>query len=78
MGDSESTLHSWPSLLMRLRDAADGSAWRTFVASYAPLLYQWCIRKGLQDADAADVSQEALRGWVRLAKRDHVRAADLG
>lgn len=60
MNDPESTLHTRPSLLMHLRDPADGVAWRIFVATYAPLLYHWCIRKGLQDADAADVSQESL------------------
>jgi RNA polymerase sigma-70 factor (ECF subfamily) len=65
MSESESTLHTRPSLLMRLRDSADDSAWRTFVATYAPLLYHWCRRAGLQDADAADVSQEALLQVVR-------------
>ncbi len=65
MSEPESTLHTKPSLLMRLRDAADDSAWRTFVETYAPLLYRWCRREGLQDADAADVSQEALLQVVR-------------
>lgn len=65
MNEPESTLHTRPSLLMRLRDAADDTAWRTFVATYAPLLYHWCRRAGLQDADAADVSQEALLQVVR-------------
>jgi RNA polymerase sigma-70 factor (ECF subfamily) len=59
MSEPESTLHTRPSLVRRLRDAADQEAWRQFVDTDAPLLFRWCRRQGLQDA-AADVSQEAL------------------
>src|SRR5947209_383522 len=51
-----------PSLLVRLRDAADHEAWADFVRLYAPAIYRFARRKGLQDADAADLSQEVLRG----------------
>ncbi len=54
-----------PSLLLRLRDPADTASWRTFVDTYGPLLYHYCRRRGLQDADAADVAQEALIEVVR-------------
>ncbi|HZV05981.1 MAG TPA: sigma-70 family RNA polymerase sigma factor [Gemmataceae bacterium] len=47
-----------PSLLVRLRDAADGEAWRQFVELYASLIYGLARKWGLQDADAADVTQE--------------------
>jgi len=50
------------SLLVRLRDARDDEAWRQFVRLYAPLVYQFARRKGLQDADAADLTQDVLRG----------------
>jgi RNA polymerase sigma factor (sigma-70 family) len=60
MSEPESTLHTRPSLLVRLRNAEDDAAWRAFVDTYAPLLYRWCRRQGLQDADAADVSQDVL------------------
>ena len=53
------------SLLLRIRDCRDEGAWATFVAVYAPLVRRYCIRKGLQDADAADVTQEV---FVRVAK----------
>jgi RNA polymerase sigma-70 factor (ECF subfamily) len=46
-----------PSLLLRIRDRSDQEAWRQFVALYGPLVYQYARRKGLQDADAADVAQ---------------------
>ncbi len=49
------------SLLVRLRDTQDSEAWRQFVGLYAPLVYRYARRHGLQDADAADVTQEVLR-----------------
>ncbi|MCI0682961.1 MAG: sigma-70 family RNA polymerase sigma factor [Gemmataceae bacterium] len=45
---------------MRLRDPEDGAAWREFVDLYTPLVYGYLRKQGLQDADAADLSQEAL------------------
>ena len=50
-----------PSLLVRLRDPRDGQAWELFVRLYAPLIYGLVRRRGLQDADAADLTQEVLR-----------------
>jgi RNA polymerase sigma-70 factor (ECF subfamily) len=44
-----------PSLLVRLRDAQDERAWGQFVDLYAPLVYDYARRHGLQDADAADL-----------------------
>lgn len=49
------------SLLMRLTDASDVSAWDEFVAIYEPLVYRLARRKGLQDADAQEVVQEVMR-----------------
>ncbi|MCI0356097.1 MAG: sigma-70 family RNA polymerase sigma factor [Acidobacteria bacterium] len=49
-----------PSLLRRICDAGDTDAWRTFVDVYGPLIYRHARRKGLQDADAAEVTQEVL------------------
>jgi len=49
------------SLLVRLRDAQDGTAWKEFVDLYAPVVYGYARKRGLQDADAADLSQEVLR-----------------
>jgi RNA polymerase sigma factor (sigma-70 family) len=53
------------SLLLRVRDPADSSAWAAFESLYGPLVRRSCRRRGLQEADAADVSQEVL---VRVAK----------
>jgi RNA polymerase sigma factor (sigma-70 family) len=46
------------SLLVRLRDPRDADAWRQFVELYAPLVYGYLRKQGLQDADAADLSQD--------------------
>jgi RNA polymerase sigma-70 factor (ECF subfamily) len=50
-----------PSLLVRIRDSADSEAWRLFVGLYGPLVYALGRRFGLQDADAADLTQEVLQ-----------------
>jgi RNA polymerase sigma-70 factor (ECF subfamily) len=48
------------SLLLRLRDPRDEAAWKEFVELYAPLVYGYARRRGLQDADAADFTQDVL------------------
>src|SRR5689334_12401708 len=54
-----------PSLLIRLRDTDNQEAWQAFVQIYTPLVYGFCRSHGLQDADAADVSQEVMRAVAR-------------
>src|SRR5262245_10173882 len=58
-----------PSLLVRLRDAQDAQAWGQFVEVYAPLVYGFARKHGLQDADAADLTQDVLRAVARSAGR---------
>jgi RNA polymerase sigma-70 factor (ECF subfamily) len=48
------------TLLTRLRSPTDAEAWRTFVDLYLPLVYRYCRKRGLQDADARDVTQQVL------------------
>src|SRR4029077_20033136 len=52
------------SLLVRLRNGDDAQAWEDFVNLYAPLVYGLGRRHGLQDADAADLTQDVLRALV--------------
>jgi RNA polymerase sigma-70 factor (ECF subfamily) len=54
-------------LLVRIRDPGDREAWRQFVALYAPLIHGLARRRGLQDADAADLTQEVLRAVAAAA-----------
>jgi RNA polymerase sigma-70 factor (ECF subfamily) len=58
-----------PSLLVRLRDAQDELAWAQFIEIYAPLVYGFARKHGLQDADAADVTQDVLRSVAVAAKK---------
>jgi RNA polymerase sigma factor (sigma-70 family) len=59
-----------PSLLVRLRDRQDERAWFEFTEIYAPLIYRLARRRGLQDADAADLTQEVLRAVARAVESD--------
>jgi RNA polymerase sigma-70 factor (ECF subfamily) len=68
------------SLLVRVRDPADGPAWRQFVEIYAPLIFGFVRKKGLQEADAADLTQDvlasvaqALRNWEYKRDRGSFR-----
>jgi RNA polymerase sigma factor (sigma-70 family) len=54
-----------PSLLVRIRDPHNGLAWSQFVAIYSPLVYRFARRHGLQESDAADVTQEVFSAVAR-------------
>src|SRR4051794_20486676 len=58
-----------PSLLVRLRDPRDGTAWEEFLEVYTPLILQLARRKGWQDADAADLAQDVFRAVARAIDR---------
>jgi RNA polymerase sigma factor (sigma-70 family) len=57
------------SLVLRIRDPGDHSAWEEFARRYAPLVYRFARKRGLQDADAADVTQEVLQAVAVAIKR---------
>jgi RNA polymerase sigma-70 factor (ECF subfamily) len=57
------------SLLVRLRDAKDREACARFAALYGPLVHGFARKRGLQDADAADLTQEVLRAVAAAAER---------
>jgi len=48
------------SLLLRLRADGDMTAWADFVAIYEPVIYRIARSRGLQDADAREVTQDVL------------------
>lgn len=54
----------WPTtrvtLLRHVADRRDVAAWDRFVRLYGPLIHRYCRRRGLQDADALDVTQDVL------------------
>ena len=49
------------SLLVQLRDGSNEVAWREFTTLYGPVIYGFARKRGLQDADAADMMQDVLR-----------------
>jgi RNA polymerase sigma-70 factor (ECF subfamily) len=46
------------SLIARLKAPSDQAAWSEFMEIYRPLVHRLALRKGLQDADAEDLSQQ--------------------
>lgn len=57
------------SLILRLGEISDVQAWQEFAEIYAPALHRLARRKGLQSADAEDVTQEILFGVARAIER---------
>ncbi len=50
-----------PSLLVRLKAPRNERAWAEFLEIYEPLIYRLARQKGLQAADADDLTQEVFR-----------------
>ncbi len=57
------------SLLIRLRDRDDRTAWQEFIELYSPMVYGFARKRGLQDADAADLMQDVLRSVSSAIER---------
>lgn len=49
------------SLLVQLRDGGNHRAWQEFMQLYGPVVYGFARKRGLQDADAADLMQDVMR-----------------
>ncbi|HUT92344.1 MAG TPA: sigma-70 family RNA polymerase sigma factor [Thermoguttaceae bacterium] len=56
------------SLLVRVRDPTDREAWERFVELYGPVIYGFFRKRTLQDADAADLTQDVLQVVAKGAK----------
>lgn len=62
------------SLLVQLRDGGNHAAWQEFLKLYGPVVYGFARKRGLQDADAADVMQDVLRSVSSaIARLDYDR-----
>jgi RNA polymerase sigma factor (sigma-70 family) len=64
--DAKSSLATRPSLLARLKDWSQQTAWREFDHDYAPLLRNVARKAGLTEAEADEVAQETL---IAVAKK---------
>jgi RNA polymerase sigma-70 factor (ECF subfamily) len=52
-------------LLLNIQSLENRDAWSEFVQIYRPVIYRMARRRGMQDADAQDLSQDVL---VRISK----------
>ena len=66
MHEPPATRHS---LLVRLHDSQDEQAWREFLEIYEPLVRRLARRRGFQEADADDLSQEIFRSVAGAIER---------
>ena len=66
------------TLLERLRDAVDESAWGRFVDLYTPLLFSWARRCGQSEHDAADLVQEVFVALVQTLPMERFAKLDTG
>ncbi|MGP0064859.1 MAG: RNA polymerase sigma factor [Isosphaeraceae bacterium] len=57
------------SLLVRLSDPRDERVWSVFVDICTPMVYRLARRRGLQDADAIDLTQEVFRAVASAIDR---------
>jgi RNA polymerase sigma-70 factor, ECF subfamily len=69
------------SLIARIKDLADEAAWTEFLGIYRPVVYRMARRRGMQDADAQDVTQrvflaiaQAINDWEPGPDRPPFRA----
>ena len=62
-------MDNWPetseSLILRLNDAQDAAAWNDFLAIYRPVVIRMARRRGLQRADADDLTQRVFMSVAR-------------
>jgi RNA polymerase sigma-70 factor, ECF subfamily len=59
MDDTTSTV-----LLQGLRDHGNHQAWEQFEHRYRTMLWSFCVKLGLQPADAQDAAQEAITAFI--------------
>src|SRR4051812_36401611 len=74
---TESSVATRPSLLARLKDWSQQTAWREFDHDYAPLFRNVARKAGLTDAEADEVAQDTLIGVSKKIVEFH-HAANRG
>ena len=59
---------SGSGLFARVRESSDDEAWQAFAQVYQPLIRNYGLRHGLQEADADDLSQSVLTTIVSVVR----------
>jgi RNA polymerase sigma factor (sigma-70 family) len=67
----DSLLPTRSSLLSRLKNASDAAAWQGFVDNYGRLIFQVCLRTGLQRQEAEEVVQETIAAVAQTMPKFH-------
>lgn len=78
-------MNDWPetnaSLIARVRDLSDGDSWTTFMEVYRPAVYRMARQRGVQHADAEDLTQQvfvsvskAIENWKPAPDQPPFRA----
>lgn len=69
------------TLIQRLKDSADSAAWLEFASIYRPAVLRFALRRGMQLADAEDVTQRvfvsvarSMENWEASERRGSFRA----
>jgi len=61
--------------LLELARARNDEAWEQIVMLYSPLVYRWCRRRGVAEADVLDIAQEVFRSvYASLDSFERARA----
>jgi RNA polymerase sigma-70 factor (ECF subfamily) len=68
--DTKGTPLTRTTSLIPINDEADTDAWQEFVRFYGPVIYGFARKRGLRDADAADLMREVLRSVVLAPEHD--------
>jgi len=58
-----------PTLMLGIRDARNKDAWSAFLGLYLPMVLNYCRKRGLQEADAQDVTQAVIERVRRFVHR---------
>ena len=58
-----------PTLMLGIQDARNEAAWSTFLDLYLPIVLNYCRKRGLQEADAQDVTQTVIERVRRFIHR---------
>ena len=58
-----------PELLVRLKDLNDAEGWREFLGLYQDVVWGFCMKAGLSETDAVDVTQETFVQVARAMQR---------
>ncbi|SMP41209.1 RNA polymerase sigma-70 factor, ECF subfamily [Neorhodopirellula lusitana] len=78
-------MHDWPdtndNLIARVKNLSDGDSWSTFMNIYRPAVYRMARERGIQHADAEDLTQQvfvsvskAIECWMPDPRKPPFRA----